>query len=46
MIESAARLSLEYVREDVDPDLAGYLVRLRATILDAYVVIVHGVHQS
>lgn len=45
-MESAAKMSLQSVRVEDDPDLAAYLTQLRDTLIDCYVTIVHGVANS
>ncbi len=46
ILESAAKMSLQTVRAEDDPDLSAYLNQLRDTLIDCYVTIVHGVGNS
>ncbi len=46
ILESAAKLSLQSVTPEEDPDLFAYLNKLRETLVECYTTIVHGVNQS
>jgi hypothetical protein len=46
ILESAAKQSMQVVKEEDDAELAGYLILLRETLVECYTTIVHGVTQA